>query len=163
WNMLIGGKLPIAAVPRPIQSLAIRASSARCRVSNVSNGSLKPANIVSLRSGERHRTFMQFRSEPPLHETAFKVSEWRVQEPAISPHICFARPSQMILLPCCCLSVGDAARRHRSSAFKPAETRQPHGQSPAWRRIWLIVQLLQRCQDVVETQPVRNTGDFAKG
>src|SRR5437762_14277539 len=50
--MFIGGKLPIAAVPRPIQSLAIRASSARCSVNKVSNGSLKPANIDSLHTSD---------------------------------------------------------------------------------------------------------------
>src|ERR1700754_1611899 len=48
WNMLIGGKLPMAAVPRPIQSLAIFASRARCSIDNASKGSLKPANIAFL-------------------------------------------------------------------------------------------------------------------
>jgi hypothetical protein len=36
-----------------------------------------------------------------------------------------------------------------SDAIDPAETRQPHRQSPAWRRVILVVQLLQRRQNIV--------------
>ena len=50
-----------------------------------------------------------------------------------------------------------------SNAVKLAKTRQPHGQSPARRRIGFVVQLLQRCQDVVQTESARDARDLAKG
>src|SRR5579872_1034807 len=50
-----------------------------------------------------------------------------------------------------------------SNAIEPTETRQSHRQSAAWRRIILAIQLLQRRQNIIQTQPVRNARDFAQG
>src|SRR5689334_17821383 len=170
WNMFIGGKLPIAAVPRPIQSLSIRASRARCSVNSASNGSLKVANIDSLHT---HRIMVQFLSEPPLHEVALKISQLCVEELAIPPHIFLTRPAQMITRPGWLhrsatprgyMPLDDVLRRSGSRAFDLAEARQPHGQ-PArrWWRIGLGIQPLQRRQDVLKAQSVRDAGNFAKG
>jgi hypothetical protein len=38
---------------------------------------------------------VQLLSEPPLDEAALNVSQLRIQEPAISLHICLARPPEM--------------------------------------------------------------------
>src|SRR4029077_6855088 len=108
----------------------------------------------------------QFFSELSLYEVAFDVGQSRVEELAISPHIGLAGPPRMTwyarrlhrpMPPRRCAPADEALRFVGSNAVKLAKTRQPHGQSPAWRRIDVIVQLLQRRQNVVETEAVRDT------
>src|ERR1700745_2743695 len=62
-----------------------------------------------------------------------------------------------------CVPADEALRFVGSNAVKLAKTRQPHGQSPPWRRIYVIVQALERCQDVVQKESVRYTRDPTKG
>jgi len=57
-----------------------------------------------------------------------------------------------------CVPVDEALRFVGSNAVKLAKTRQPHGHSSTWRRSHVIIQALERCQDVVQTE----TWHFAK-
>jgi hypothetical protein len=61
-----------------------------------------------------------------------------------------------------CVPVDEALRFVGSNAVKLAKTRQPHGPSSTWRRSHVIVQALERCQDVVQTEFLRDTWHLAK-
>jgi hypothetical protein len=83
----------------------------------------------------------------------------KLRSMSVSRVLSFYRP----MAPRRCVRVDEALRLVGSNAVKLAKTRQPHGQSPAWRRIDVIVQALERCQNVVQTESVRDTRDLAKG
>lgn len=116
--------------------------------------------------------YSEFSTRLSLYEAALNISQLRRQELAISPHICLAGPSQMILCarglhrpipPCRGMPAGDALRLFESSAFKLAEMRKPHSHSAARRRIAVIVQLLERRQNVIQTEPVPDPRHFTQG
>src|ERR1700742_4395333 len=75
----------------------------------------------------------QFLSEPPFYEGAFNVSQLRVQELAISPHVCLASPPRMICCssgrhrpvppPLCCQPSEHTLLFVGSRTLKPGETR----------------------------------------